>query len=63
MLDWYEQKYPDVNGVMALKSLCYFDDIDFAATIVYMNKAMSWDLVKKRILDMVQEPERKFPGM
>lgn len=63
MLDWYEQKYPDVNGVMALKSLCYFDDIDFTASISYTNKAMSWDLIKKRILDMVQEPERKFTGM
>jgi len=63
MLDCYEQKYPDVNGMMALKSLCYFEDIDFAPTIVYMNTPISWDIIKKRILDMVGEPEKKFPGM
>ena len=60
MLDYYENKYPDINGVMGLKSLCYFDAIDFAVDIDYINKGMNWELIKKRILSMVENPEKQF---
>lgn len=63
MLNHYEKKYPNVNGVMALKSLCYFDDIDFNVSVEYVNAGMNWDLVKKRILGMVHNPEKQFPRL
>lgn len=60
MLNYYEKKYPDINGVMALKSLCYFDDIDFSVSIDYTDPKMKWELIKKRILEMVHNPEQLF---
>lgn len=63
MLNYYEQKYPDINGLIALKSLCYFDDIDFSVDIEYVNKALSWESVQQRITEMVQRPERVFEKM
>lgn len=60
MLDCYEKKYPDINGVMALKSLCYFNDIDFNVDIQYVSNGMKWEIIKTRILDMVQNPEKQF---
>lgn len=60
MLDCYEKKYPDINGVMALKSLCYFDDIDFTVGVDYLNKKIAWESLQKRILDMVRQPDRQF---
>lgn len=63
MLNYYEQKYPDINGLIALKSLCYFDDIDFSVDIEYVNKALSWESVQQRITQMVQSPERFFEKM
>ena len=63
MLDHYEKKYPNVNGVMALTSLCYFDDIDFNVGVEYVNTRMNWELVNKRILAMVHNPEKQFPRL
>ena len=61
MLDWYEQKYHDVNGTMALKSICYFNEIDFSAGIDYTNNGMNWEIIEKRLLNMVREPGKQFP--
>lgn len=63
MLDYYEQKYPDVNGIMAVKSLCYFEDIDFAMDIDYINKDINWGIIKNRVLEMVQQPEKQFSAL
>lgn len=60
MLGWYEQKYPDVNSVMALKSLCYFSDIDFSVAIDYVSGEKSWETIEKRLLEMIRKPEKKF---
>lgn len=60
MMRWYEKKYPDVNGVMALKSLCYFSDIDFSVDIDYVNTKMNWETIENRLVDMVKQPGKKF---
>lgn len=60
MLDFCEKKYPDINGVMALKSLSYFDDIDFSVDINYMDPKITWSKVKQRLLKMVQQPGKQF---
>ncbi len=60
MMSWYEVKYPDVNGVMALKSLCYFSDIDFSVDIDYVDTKMKWGTIEQRLVSMVKQPEMKF---
>lgn len=60
MLNHYEKKYPDINGMMAVKSLCYHDDIDFSITIDFMDNTMNWKKIKSRILEMVNQPQKCF---
>lgn len=60
MMHWYETKYPGVNGVMALKSLCYFSDIDFSVDIDYVDTNMNWKLIENRLVDMVKQPGKNF---
>ncbi|MBK6937143.1 MAG: hypothetical protein IPH18_09885 [Chitinophagaceae bacterium] len=60
MLDHYEKKYPDINGMMAVKSLCYHDEIDFSVTIDFMDNTMNWIKIKSRILEMVSQPQKCF---
>ncbi len=60
MIGHYEKKYPNINGVMALKSLCYFDDIDFSVDIEYVNRKKTWAEIKYRITEIVQNPEKQF---
>jgi hypothetical protein len=62
MLDSYEKKYPDINAVMALKSLCYFDDIDHSVQIELLRGKHEWNRVKSRIIDMVDRPYTIFPS-
>ena len=60
MLDFFEEKYPNNNSVIALKSLCYFDDIIFDVDILYQDSTLSWEIIKSRIIAMVQEPQKVF---
>lgn len=60
MLDHYEKKYPDINGMMAVKSLCYHDDIDFSVAIEFMDNTMNWSSIETRIQEMVNQPQKCF---
>ena len=60
MLDFFEMKYTGNSSIIALKSLCYFEDIDFDVDINYRNHAISWKTIQSRIIDMVQNPQKKF---
>lgn len=60
MIDCYEKKYPNVNGVMALKSLCYFDDIDFNVDIGFTNPKIKWEIIEKRLIEMVKKVDQVF---
>lgn len=46
--------------ISALKSLTYFDDIDFSAKVDMTSTRFNWTLVKKRILDMSAYPHKIF---
>jgi len=63
MLNFYEQKYPDINGIIAMKSLCYFDDIDFSVNIEYIGESKNWQNIEHRLKEMVQNPEKLFPKL
>ncbi|MBW7846031.1 MAG: nucleotidyl transferase AbiEii/AbiGii toxin family protein [Bacteroidia bacterium] len=60
MTDFYHQKYPSVNSIIAVKSLCYFDDIDFDVTIEYIEKPLKWEQISSRLIEMVQQPNKVF---
>lgn len=60
MLDFFEMKYPNNNSMMALKSIYYFDDIDFDVEIMYQHTPLSWDTIKSRIISMVKDPGHVF---
>lgn len=60
MLGFFEQKYPKQNSLMALKSLTWFEDIDFNVEVLYMDKKMTWQRIQQRILQMIEQPQEKF---
>jgi len=63
MLYFFEAKYPNNNSVIALKSLCYFEDINFDVDILYQNGGLSWKIIHSRIVDMVQQPSKIFQAL
>jgi hypothetical protein len=46
--------------MMAFKSLNWLEDINFDVDVNYVNKAMNWETIKSRILQMLQHPQEKF---
>ena len=60
MLDFFEEKYPMNNSMMAFKSLNWFHDINFDIDILYLDKNMNWDIIRSRIIEMIQQPGKLF---
>ena len=60
MLDAYETKYQS-NYFVALKSLLYFDDIDFNEPIQMADGKFQWKIIGKRLEMMSKYPKRVFP--
>lgn len=60
MLQFFEEKYPNNNSMMAMKSLNWLEDINFDVDIVYISKKLLWNEVKSRIVDMIRYPQDKF---
>jgi len=60
MLDAYEAKYR-TNYFSALKSLLYFDDIDFKEPIQMADGKFQWKIIGKRLEMMSKYPKRIFP--
>lgn len=63
MLNCYEKKYPDINSLIALKSLCYFDDIDFSVDIEFIGQKRTWKEIESRLIKMVQNSGKIFEKM
>ena len=59
-LQAFEAKYPQTNAVVALKGIEYFNDIDFDFDKPVLIKPLSFNMVKKRLLEAVQFPEKVF---
>ena len=59
MLNAYETKYQS-NYIPALKSLLYFDDIDFNEPIQMTDGKFQWKAISKRLEMMSKEPKRVF---
>ena len=61
MVDAYELKYPDAGAPMAVRSLTYFDDIDFEREPALMAEPVDFGAVRERLRQAVLEPFRTFP--
>ncbi len=59
MLDFYRQKYFDGSEYLVLKSLTYFDDAE-KDNGLEMLVDISWEKVKKRILDEIHKYNEDF---
>ena len=60
ILDAYEEKYQS-SYFPALKSLLYFDDIDFKEPVQMMDGKLKWKVISKRLEMMSKSPKRVFP--
>ncbi|HDR51474.1 MAG TPA: hypothetical protein ENN90_07625 [Mariniphaga anaerophila] len=63
MLQAYQQKY-NSNPLIALKSIVYFDDINFDEPILMTErKSFSWKKIETRLLNMFNSPEKLFKAV
>jgi len=63
MLGFYTAKFPNVNIIMPLKAITYFEEIDFNEPVVMMTGKFNWNTIEKRILEMVREPQKIFVAL
>lgn len=60
MIHFYSNKYPNSNPIIAIKSLCYFEDIDFEVEVDYIETPLKWQQIATRLIQMVQQPDFIF---
>ena len=56
----YQIKYPNSNPVIPLKGITWFEDIDFEIEKPMLKRKVSFDLVKKRLLEATNYPGKVF---
>ncbi len=61
MINAYQKKYSS-NGVMVLKALSYFDDINLNEPIHILlpSKKFDWKIIKNQLLLMIKKPDTIF---
>jgi len=57
----YSHKYPASNPVMVPKALIFHGDINFKEPIKMIKGSLKWELIKGRLLDMINNPLTIFP--
>jgi hypothetical protein len=60
MLGFFERKYSNVNTLIALKAISYFDDIDETIDPPKLIKPLPVDKIKKRITEAVKHTHKIF---
>lgn len=58
ILNYYSQKYPNVDHKTAKSSLLYHQDIDFNVPVMLTDKKLKWQEVKQGISKAVEEHSR-----
>ena len=58
------KKYPAYDPIMLDKSIVYFEDVDLDSIeeIRMIDAKMNWQAIKRRILQMTENPDRVFPS-
>ena len=60
MIEAYKIKYPSSNYISPLKSLSYYDDINFNEPIQMLKGTYEWSKIDKRIESMLITPDKTF---
>lgn len=60
MLKLYERKFPDSNLIRPMKSITYFEDVDFEENVIILNGKYDWKLIEERLVDMVKEQNKVY---
>ncbi len=60
LLEAYQIKYSNSNVMIPLKGITWFEDIDFEIEKPMLKRKVSFDLVRKRLLEATQYPEKVF---
>ena len=63
MLHAYEKKFNNSNSVRAMKGLSYYDDINFNESIHIINGSYRWTMIRDRIGEMQNNPDKIFPSL
>ncbi len=56
----YQTKYSNSNPIIPLKGITWFEDIDFEIEKPMLKRKVSFDAVKKRLLEATHDPEKVF---
>ena len=59
-LSAYQTKYTNSNPIIPLKGVTWFEDIDFEIERPMLKRKVSFDQVKKRLLEATKYPEKVF---
>lgn len=62
MLKSYANKFPNANPIRPLKGLTYFEDINFKEPIQMINGQYKWELMEKRLRNMIKRENSIFYG-
>ena len=64
ILEFYCQKYPNVDQIQARNSLLYHNDIDFSVPVILKDKSLRWQHVSTSIGNAIAKHdwERQNPG-
>lgn len=60
MLNFYTSKFSGANALIPIKSMTYFDDIDFSESVVMTTGVFDWNAIANRLFEMVESPDRVF---
>ena len=63
MLDAYEFKFPNTERMRAIRGLSYYEDIQFDVPIIMLTGEWTWDVIAKRLSDMLEYPSKTFRKM
>ncbi len=60
MLNFYITKFPQVNILMPIKALTFFDEIDFNESVIMTTNKFNWNKIDKRLNEMVRNSDKVF---
>jgi len=63
MISAYKSKYGNINEIIILKALLFFNEIDFEVEIDLAGKPFHWKKIAKRLELMCNNPDKIFPAV
>ena len=55
ILEWYNQMFKHSTSFHVIRSLTYFDDAEMTETPIVFDKKVTWEKVKKRMVEVVRK--------